>query len=79
LSHSLEIQFEASGGNAELPINPLSLAIVSGATYVTRGFSGDTRQLTDLCAGAIAHRGFFSSPLSSRYGLSHYSEKTGGW
>jgi 2-oxoglutarate/2-oxoacid ferredoxin oxidoreductase subunit beta len=45
-------------GNAELPINPLSLAIASGATYVSRGFSGDTKQLTALFAGAIAHRGF---------------------
>jgi 2-oxoglutarate ferredoxin oxidoreductase subunit beta len=45
-------------GNTELPINPLALAIVSGATYVARGFSGDTRQLADLFAGAIAHRGF---------------------
>jgi 2-oxoglutarate ferredoxin oxidoreductase subunit beta len=45
-------------GNAELPINPLALAIVSGATYVARGFSGDTRNLADLFAGAIAHRGF---------------------
>jgi 2-oxoglutarate ferredoxin oxidoreductase subunit beta len=45
-------------GNAELPINPLSLAIVSGATYVARGFSGNTRQLSDLFAGAIAHKGF---------------------
>ena len=45
-------------GNAELPINPLALAIVSGATYVARGFSGDTRHLADLFAGAIAHRGF---------------------
>lgn len=45
-------------GNAELPINPLSLAIVSGATYVARGFSGNTRQLTDLFANAIAHKGF---------------------
>jgi 2-oxoglutarate ferredoxin oxidoreductase subunit beta len=45
-------------GNAELPINPLSLAIVSGATYVARGFSGNTRQLTELMAGAIAHKGF---------------------
>jgi 2-oxoglutarate ferredoxin oxidoreductase subunit beta len=45
-------------GNAEQPINPLALAIVSGATYVARGFSGDTRGLADLFAGAIAHRGF---------------------
>jgi 2-oxoglutarate ferredoxin oxidoreductase subunit beta len=45
-------------GNAERPINPLALAIVSGATYVARGFSGNTRQLADLFAGAIAHKGF---------------------
>jgi 2-oxoglutarate ferredoxin oxidoreductase subunit beta len=45
-------------GSAEPPINPLSLAIVSGATYVARGFSGNTRQLTDIFVGAIAHKGF---------------------
>ena len=45
-------------GNAELPINPLALAIVSGATYVSRGFSGNIQQLTDLFAGALAHKGF---------------------
>ena len=45
-------------GNAESPINPLSLAIVSGATYVARGFSGKPKQLVDLLAGAIAHKGF---------------------
>ena len=45
-------------GNVELPINPLALAIVSGATYVARGFSGNPRQLADLFAGAIAHKGF---------------------
>ncbi len=45
-------------GNAEVPVNPLGLAIVSGATYVARGFSGNPRQLAGLIAGAIAHRGF---------------------
>jgi 2-oxoglutarate ferredoxin oxidoreductase subunit beta len=45
-------------GNAEPPINPLALAIISGATYVARGFSGDPKGLADLIAGAIAHRGF---------------------
>jgi 2-oxoglutarate ferredoxin oxidoreductase subunit beta len=44
--------------NLELPINPLGLAIVSGATYVARGFSGNPKQLSSLIAGAIAHRGF---------------------
>src|SRR5512143_2513039 len=27
-------------GNVEMPINPVALALVSGATYVARGFSG---------------------------------------
>lgn len=45
-------------GNVELPINPLALALVSGATYVARGFSGETKQLADLIAGGIAHHGF---------------------
>ena len=45
-------------GNVELPINPLALGIVSGATYVSRGFSGEIKQLTELIAGAIAHKGF---------------------
>jgi 2-oxoglutarate ferredoxin oxidoreductase subunit beta len=45
-------------GNAELPINPIALSIASGATYVSRGFSADPNHLTELFAGAIAHRGF---------------------
>jgi len=45
-------------GNAETPTNPLALAIISGATYVARGFSGDPKGLADLIAGAISHRGF---------------------
>jgi 2-oxoglutarate ferredoxin oxidoreductase subunit beta len=45
-------------GNFELPINPIALALVSGATYVARGFSGENKHLADLFAGAIAHKGF---------------------
>jgi len=45
-------------GNVERPLNPLALAITSGATYVARGFSGEAKQLADLIAGGIAHRGF---------------------
>lgn len=45
-------------GNVEKPVQPLALAIASGATYVARGFSGEQKQLTKLVAGAIAHRGF---------------------
>ncbi len=45
-------------GNIETPINPVALALVSGATYVSRGFSGENKHLADLIAGAIAHKGF---------------------
>jgi 2-oxoglutarate/2-oxoacid ferredoxin oxidoreductase subunit beta len=45
-------------GNLELPINPVALALVSGATYVSRGFSGENKHLAELMAGAIAHHGF---------------------
>ena len=45
-------------GNVELPINPVALALVSGATYVSRGFSGENKHLAELIAGAIAHHGF---------------------
>ncbi len=45
-------------GNMERPINPLALAIVAGATYVARGFSGEQKHLADIIAGGIAHKGF---------------------
>jgi 2-oxoglutarate/2-oxoacid ferredoxin oxidoreductase subunit beta len=45
-------------GCAELPINPIALGIVSGATYVARAFSGDPKQMSRIFADAIAHRGF---------------------
>ena len=45
-------------GNAEMPLNPIALAIVSGATYVSRAFSGEPRHMADVIAGGIAHKGF---------------------
>lgn len=45
-------------GNFESPLNPLALAISSGATFVARGFSGEAKQLSDLIQAGIAHRGF---------------------
>lgn len=45
-------------GNAELPINPIALALVSGATYVARGFSGEPNHMAELIAGGIQHKGF---------------------
>ena len=45
-------------GNVENPINPIPMAIVGGATYVARGFSGKQKHLVDLLKGAIQHKGF---------------------
>jgi len=45
-------------GNLENPINPIPAAIVGGATYVARGFSGKQKHLVDLIKGAIQHKGF---------------------
>jgi 2-oxoglutarate ferredoxin oxidoreductase subunit beta len=45
-------------GNLELPINPLTSAIMNGATYVARGFSADVKHLTELIKKGIQHEGF---------------------
>jgi 2-oxoglutarate ferredoxin oxidoreductase subunit beta len=45
-------------GSVENPVNPIPMAIVCGATYVARGFSGQQKQLVALIKGAIEHRGF---------------------
>ena len=45
-------------GNVENPINPIPAAIVGGATYVARGFSGKQKHLVELIRGAIQHKGF---------------------
>lgn len=42
----------------EPPLNPISLAISSGATFVARGFSGDNKQETNLIVEAVKHKGF---------------------
>jgi 2-oxoglutarate ferredoxin oxidoreductase subunit beta len=46
------------GGVLEKPISPVLLALVSGATYVARGFSGNTGHLTEIIKKAIKHEGF---------------------
>src|SRR3954471_9292459 len=45
-------------GNVENPINPIPMAMVGGATYVARGFSGKQKHLIELMKGAIMHKGF---------------------
>jgi 2-oxoglutarate ferredoxin oxidoreductase subunit beta len=43
---------------ATSPVNPIALAIVSGASFVGRGFAGDIDHLSHLIKKGITHRGF---------------------
>jgi 2-oxoglutarate ferredoxin oxidoreductase subunit beta len=45
-------------GSIEPPINPISLALAAGCTFVARGFSGEQKHLTELIKLGIQHRGF---------------------
>jgi 2-oxoglutarate ferredoxin oxidoreductase subunit beta len=40
------------------PVNPIALAIISGASFVARGFAGDVDHLSNLIKKGITHRGF---------------------
>ena len=43
--------------NADAPVDTVSLALLMGATFVARSFSGDKKQLVPLIKAAIAHEG----------------------
>jgi len=43
---------------AAVPVNPITLAIAAGASFVARGFAGDVEHLTRLLEMGISHRGF---------------------
>jgi 2-oxoglutarate ferredoxin oxidoreductase subunit beta len=45
-------------GNIEAPVNPISLALAVGATFVARGYSADQKHLTELIKRGIEHKGF---------------------
>ena len=45
-------------GSVEMPVNPITSAIMNGATFVARGFSSHGKQLIELMKKAIEHRGF---------------------
>jgi 2-oxoglutarate ferredoxin oxidoreductase subunit beta len=40
------------------PLNPVGLALMSGASFIARGFSGDVDHLSALIQQAIRHKGF---------------------
>ncbi len=43
---------------ADIPLNPIALAIASDATFVARGFAGDVEHLSGLIRLGIQHKGF---------------------
>ncbi|HWH13813.1 MAG TPA: 2-oxoacid:ferredoxin oxidoreductase subunit beta [Miltoncostaeaceae bacterium] len=45
-------------GNLETPLNTLAFAIASGAGFVARGASFNTKTLTELIVQAVEHKGF---------------------
>ena len=45
-------------GNPEQALNPMLLALASGATFVARGFSADPQKLADLIVAGMNHKGF---------------------
>jgi 2-oxoglutarate/2-oxoacid ferredoxin oxidoreductase subunit beta len=45
-------------GTPDRPVNPLQLAMASGATFVARAFSGKPKEFADLIVQGVDHRGF---------------------
>ncbi len=45
-------------GAIEVAFNPVAMAIAAGATFVARGFSNDVKNLANLIARGIMHKGF---------------------
>ena len=43
--------------NTNYDVNPISLAVASGFTFVARGYSYDVRHLKDLIVSAVKHKG----------------------
>jgi 2-oxoglutarate ferredoxin oxidoreductase subunit beta len=46
------------GGNPDMPVNPVRLALAYGASFVARGFAGDPEGLKHIVKEAIVHKGF---------------------
>jgi 2-oxoglutarate ferredoxin oxidoreductase subunit beta len=45
-------------GSIDGPVNPLAMAITAGATFVSRGYSGELRHLVWLIGEALNHSGY---------------------
>ena len=45
-------------GSVEMPVNPITSAIMNGATFVARASSGDPKHMQSLIRQALEHKGF---------------------
>jgi 2-oxoglutarate ferredoxin oxidoreductase subunit beta len=45
-------------GTKELPINPIELALASGATFIARGYTRRPPHLQEILAAGVRHKGF---------------------
>ncbi|MBS3166350.1 2-oxoacid:ferredoxin oxidoreductase subunit beta [Candidatus Woesearchaeota archaeon] len=45
-------------GSVESPVNPLALALSSGATFVARAYAGHLKEMVQIMKQAILHEGF---------------------
>ena len=45
-------------GSIEMAASPVALALAAGATFIARGFAGDTKGLASLIAQALEHKGY---------------------
>lgn len=43
---------------ADIPLNPIALALAANGTFIARGFAGDIDHLSQLIVQGIQHRGF---------------------
>jgi 2-oxoglutarate ferredoxin oxidoreductase subunit beta len=59
-SASADVGSVSKGGTPNLqgPIDPVSLALTLGATFVARSFSGDKAQLVPILKAGLVHNGF---------------------
>jgi len=52
------VSISTPAGSKEMPLDGLVLALASGAKFVSRGFSGNPKQLTSLLKAAMTHDGY---------------------
>lgn len=45
-------------GSVEKPLNPLALALASGATFVARAYTGNLKEMAEIIKQALQHDGF---------------------